>query len=45
MSQPDDASHKTNDDAAKAVKFLAIKAGIFILIPLLAAAIAVWVML
>ncbi len=30
------------DDAARAIRFLAGKAAIFILIPLLAAALAVW---
>ena len=34
--------NKQDSDAAKAVKFLALKAAIFILIPLLAALIAVW---
>ncbi len=34
--------HKQDSDAIKAIKFLALKAAIFILIPLLAALIAVW---
>lgn len=38
MSQQD--QHR--DDAAKAIRFLAVKAAIFILVPLLAAALAVW---
>ncbi len=38
MSQPD--PHR--DDAARAIRFLAAKAAIFILVPLLAAALAVW---
>lgn len=33
------------DDAAKAIRFMAIKAAIFILVPLLAAVVAVLVML
>lgn len=33
---------KPGDDAAKAIKFMLVKAGIFILIPALAAAIAVY---
>ncbi len=35
-------SQKNNDDAAKAIRFMAIKAAIFILIPAAAAAIAVY---
>lgn len=34
-----------NDDSRKAIRFMVIKAGIFILIPVIAAAIAVMVML
>jgi hypothetical protein len=30
------------DDAARAIRFLAVKAAIFILVPLVAALIAVW---
>ncbi len=33
---------KRDSDASQAIKFLALKAAIFILIPLLAALIAVW---
>ncbi len=36
---------RQTDDAAKAIRFMAIKAAIFILIPLVAALIAVLVML
>ncbi len=36
---------RSNGDAAKAVKFMALKAAIFILIPVIAAAVAVMVML
>ena len=31
-----------NDDAVRAVKFMALKAGVFILVPLVAALVAVW---
>ncbi|MGE0698327.1 MAG: phosphoribosylformylglycinamidine synthase-associated small membrane protein [Hyphomicrobiaceae bacterium] len=31
-----------HDDAVRAIKFMAVKAAIFILVPLLAALIAVW---
>ncbi|MBS0243093.1 MAG: phosphoribosylformylglycinamidine synthase [Proteobacteria bacterium] len=33
---------KADDDALRAVKFMAVKAAVFILIPLLAALLAVW---
>ena len=39
---PDDDDRMQGSDAAKAVKFLAVKAAVFILIPLLATLIAVW---
>ena len=35
-------SGNRDSDAAKAIRFLAVKAAIFILIPLLAALLAVW---
>ncbi len=39
------ASKPTDSDAARAVRFLALKAAIFILVPLLAAVVAVVVLL
>lgn len=43
MSEPADKAK--GDDAARAMRFLAMKAAIFILVPLLAAVVAVMVML
>lgn len=40
-----DGQPRNSDDAAKAVRFMAVKAAIFILVPLLAAVVAVLVML
>ena len=36
------AATDRNDDAVRAAKFMAVKAGVFILVPLVAALIAVW---
>lgn len=45
MSHPAQHGPRNNEDAAKAMRFLALKAAIFILVPLAAAAIAVVVLL
>ena len=42
---PVSSKSKQDDDAARAIRFMAIKAGVFIGIPLLAAIVAVVVML
>jgi len=44
MSSPPDpiVQSDVHDDAVRAIKFMAAKAAIFILIPLVAALIAVW---
>ena len=44
MSSPPEPVPRSDQasDAAKAIRFMAIKAAIFILIPLIAAALAVW---
>ncbi len=44
MSSAPEPAHRANqrEDAARAIRYLAVKAAIFILIPMLAAALAVW---
>lgn len=44
MNSPPDPIRQTDvhDDAVRAIKFMAAKAAIFILVPLLAALFAVW---
>jgi|LNFM01.1.fsa_nt_gb hypothetical protein len=44
MSSPPDPIRQTDvhDDAVRAIKFMAAKAAIFILVPLVAALLAVW---
>ena len=42
---PDDPAHAGHDDASRAFRFLALKAGVFIGIPVVAAIVAVLVML
>lgn len=45
MTEPRNSPQKGGDDAGKAIVFLAVKAAIFILLPLLAAVTAALVML
>ena len=42
---PDDPAQAGHDDAARAIRFLALKAGVFIGIPVVAAIVAMVVML
>lgn len=42
---PGERQHQASEDAAKAIRFMAVKAAIFILVPLLAAVIAVMITL
>ncbi|MEZ6029638.1 MAG: phosphoribosylformylglycinamidine synthase-associated small membrane protein [Hyphomonadaceae bacterium] len=44
-SPDEDSRRRANDDAARAIRFLAIKAAVFILVPLIAAIVAVVIVL
>lgn len=45
MTPDEEKRRKPNDDAVRAIRFLAIKAAVFILVPLIAAILAVVVVL